>query len=458
MKPHKRTIRFFHKLLANHLLVLLLCFLSLFLATKWFIPSFLYDLKSKELIRVGTFLVKNPASISEQMAPPSDTSYHVKRITESTEYPGGFQLTKENWDSLNSNTVLTFKHIRLHQQDSVTIVILPIKNHEALMLVSPITDTEEAINKVESVLWMIGGIALLVSILLSIFLSKHIEQRLMQMQHLTRQIANGNYSNRLPVQGHDELADLSMDLNKMAATLEETEREIKRMMNVQSQFLADVSHELKTPLTTMRGFLEILRTKECSDEEEQRTLFLLEQETIRLIRLVLSVMDLERLRSGETHLHLHVHALKPVLSAVTEQMSILAEEKELELILVPFDDVALEMEEDRFRQIFINLIRNAIQFTNEGTITIQITQHTKDVAISVQDTGIGFDVDQQQDIFERFYKIEPSRQKTEGEMGLGLALVKQLVLAHHGHIEVTSEVGKGSTFTVILPLSTTQIG
>lgn len=463
MRIYKMKIKFIYRLFASHFTVLIITILLIFISLNVLLPKLFYEMKVQELLRTGNYLIQEkqwPKQNSHTHYSALEKSGHlrVSLIYRQSMYNNVmnrispmFAIQENEWGYLNEGKTLSFQQEFHRFEIPLTLVIMPVERDVALILATPTTETEEVISNVRVIMGWVLFITLGIVILLSFGLSRSLQRRILVMRGMANKIAQGDYEQRLTISGNDEIADLAMDLNHMLERLEQAEKDVKQMEQLRSQFLADISHELKTPLTTIRGLIEALRSNLVKEEEKNRIHFLIETETLRLIRLVQSVMDLERIRSGQVKLHYQKQFLKPVLSMIIEQMKILADEKKIKLNLEVDEQIVLEADEDRIRQIVINLVKNAIQFTEQGEVTIKATQDDTFVYIYVSDTGTGLSEEQQRDIFERFYKVDSSRTVSDGEMGLGLTLVKQLVQAHNGHITVISEVDKGSLFTVQLP-------
>lgn len=460
-------IRYFHRLLGSHLTVLLIALLLMFASVNLLLPDLMYRIKVQELIRTGNFLVREELYGGTGNFPGMHSIMHspegglfVKLLSRDHNGAGRgpgmggpiFQLKDEEWERIANGDILAFRHEMLRFGLPLTVVMLPVDRNTALALAAPVTETEATISDVRR---MMGGVLIAtlgVVFVVSLLLSRGLQRRVHEMRLMTRQIAEGDYRKRVRVKGNDEVAELAEDLNRMADRLERTQAELMRMDGLRSRFLADISHELKTPLTSIRGFIEALRNGLAGSGERERLYFLIEKETLRLIRLVQSVMELERIRSGQIRLQYRTFSLPDLLESVTDQMKILAEEKHLALILAPTGEIQLAADEDRVRQIVINLVKNAIQFTESGEVRVRTWKDETHAYVEVEDTGIGLTQEQQKEIFERFYKADPSRSVSEGEMGLGLTLAHQLAKAHGGDIYVRSEFGAGSVFMLALPL------
>ena len=232
--------------------------------------------------------------------------------------------------------------------------------------------------------------------------------------------------------------------------------DIKRLENMRSDFVANVSHELKTPVTSLKGFSETLLSGEVTDEETERSfLKIIHDESERIDRLIRDLLHLSHIENKVTPLNIEEVALVRLVHGITHTLSKMISDKDLEILLPsPGEEVLIEGDKDRLNQILTNLIANAITYTGEGgKIDISIGKTPSDVRISVSDTGIGIPEENIPRVFERFYRVDKARSRNSGGTGLGLAIVKHLVESHRGKIELTSAEGEGTTFTVILPFS-----
>jgi signal transduction histidine kinase len=213
--------------------------------------------------------------------------------------------------------------------------------------------------------------------------------------------------------------------------------------------MADVSHEMRTPLTTISGVIEGLKNDMIPEEDKERGINLVNQEAKRLIRLVNENLDYDKIRSNQIQLFREDIQLLEILEIIQEQLSILAEEKNDQILVDVAPDVFVNADYDRLIQILINITKNSIQFTSDGTIWLRGRKQENETIIEVEDTGIGIDPKDVENIWHRFYKADISRTSNPyGEFGLGLSIVKQLVLLHNGEIDVFSEEGKGTKFII----------
>lgn len=250
---------------------------------------------------------------------------------------------------------------------------------------------------------------------------------------------------RIPLTGppDDEVGQLIQAFNQ---TLERLEQ----LFNTQRRFLADVSHELRTPLTVIKGNVGLIRRLGETDEESLRSI---EAEVDRLTRLVGDLLLLAQAESGRLPLNMTPVSLDTLLLEVLQQMHTLAGSR-IKLRIVEIDQVMINADADRIKQVFVNLISNAIHYIpKEGEIRIALTKKEHQALIEISDNGTGIAEEDLPHIFERFYRGEKSRSRSKGSgFGLGLSIVYWIVSNHQGSIEVKSKVGEGTTFLVLLPL------
>ena len=249
---------------------------------------------------------------------------------------------------------------------------------------------------------------------------------------------------------HDshELQALIRAYNAMLERLQESTSRIR-------QFSGDASHELRTPLTIVRGETEVALRWGKTAEDYRNTLQSNMEEIERMGRIIEDLLTLAKSESGELPLSITYLSLSDLLQEMYVQANKLATEKKLALHLHHDVDKEIWIKGDdlRLRQLFWNLISNAIRYTPEqGEVSINLHCNRDSAEVTIRDTGIGIEKEHIEHIFERFYRTDAARNRTDGGTGLGLAIAKWVAEAHHGSIAVESEVGKGSAFTVRLPL------
>jgi two-component system, OmpR family, phosphate regulon sensor histidine kinase PhoR len=228
---------------------------------------------------------------------------------------------------------------------------------------------------------------------------------------------------------------------------------IKKLEQMRKDFLANVSHELKTPITSIKGFSETLLDGAMEDEQlRQYFLSIILKESDRMQRLIQDLLDLSKIEQQGFKLNKSKINMNELLFEVTALLQNKAENKNITLLLEDAPTVEIKADGHRLQQVFINLISNAILYTPEdGQIVITLEGKLNDVIVKVADTGIGICEEEIPRVFERFYRVDKARSRNSGGTGLGLAIVKHLVEAHHGTIGLSSKVGEGTVFTVLLP-------
>jgi heavy metal sensor kinase len=262
-------------------------------------------------------------------------------------------------------------------------------------------------------------------------------------QHIT----NKNLNERLVPRGtDDEMDDLIRTINDMIARLEDS---FKRM----AEFTADTSHELKTPICALRGEAEVLLSKSRPAEEYQEGLVHFIERFDQLNRMINDLILLSKSDTGELELELAPLRLDSLIKEMGHLFQVLAEQKGISLEIDAAKDITVIGDKMRLQQLFTNLIDNAIKYTQEGSIRITIEKREENVLVRVTDTGIGIPQEEQEKIFKRFYRIDKSRSRETGGVGLGLSIAEWIAQAHRGRIEVESEANRGSTFTVYLPMN-----
>ena len=268
-------------------------------------------------------------------------------------------------------------------------------------------------------------------------------------------ITADNLTRRLPFGNHqDELSQMVACLNQMLDRLEKSFRRIR-------QFSGDASHELRTPLTILRGETEVtLRWAKTTDEFRDMLRSNME-EIDRMERIIESLLTLAKSEVGELTLEMKQLSLSDMVQELYLQSQLLCETKQIEVSmgLKVEEEVRIRGDELRLRQMFLNLISNAIKYTPEGgKLKIVLAQEDDFAVIDIVDTGIGMHAEHLSHIFDRFYRVDKARNRMDGGTGLGLAIVKWIAEAHGGSISLTSEVGKGSAFSVRLPLKGPEEG
>lgn len=264
-----------------------------------------------------------------------------------------------------------------------------------------------------------------------------------------RSITSENLTERLhPRETGDEMDDLIHTINEMIARLETS---FKRM----AEFTADASHELKTPICAMRGEAEVLLLKTRTPEEYQEGLAHFIEQFDRLNQMINDLILLSKLDTSQAELKMVPLRLDLLIKELCHLFQVLADQKEITLEIDTLKEVKVVGDKVRLQQLFTNLIDNAIKYTPEGSIRVTVEKKDGAALVKIKDTGIGIPKEEHEKIFKRFYRVDKSRSKETGGVGLGLSIAGWIANAHHGRIEVESELNQGSTFIVYLPIQKT---
>ena len=411
------------------------------------------DMSDADIYKLGTILREENVSIAMFDENNAMTYPSSSRDTNSS-------LTEDELNHLKNGAAINLKEVQMNftgeAVDNLITVYYPIiKNGQYkgyVALASPMSRIQTEVRELRNSMFIAFGAAIIIGIMMSFVFANYQTRRINKLRMATHKISEGDFDVKLPVESRDEFDDLIKDFNNMAHSLRESEREVERQENVRRQFMMDVAHEMRTPLTTMNGLLDGLKYNMVPESRRGRSLELISSETQRLIRLVNENLDYEKIRSNQVVLVQHRFAGIGAIQTVVEQMQELAKVKNNTLRYECDKDFSVYADYDRFVQILVNITKNANQFTDNGEILVKAWNEGKKAIVEISDTGIGIDEREIKEIWERFYKADVSRKSTKyGESGLGLAIVKSLVDSHRGKISVKSEVGKGTTFRVVFP-------
>jgi len=296
-----------------------------------------------------------------------------------------------------------------------------------------------------------GLVAVAIAVAITFFLSRRILAPVKALTTVAKRLGRGDFSPRVQVKDKGELGELAQAFNTMASDLEHTEK-LRRNM------VADVAHELRTPLSNIRGYLEAIRDGVI--KPDAKTIRSLNEEAVLLSRLVDDLQELALAEAGELKLVRQTEDVSKLVKQTVASVQAQAKAKGL-LVSTSLPDrlSPVNIDYHRISQALRNLLENAVVHTTKGgTITVAAKQQENWVEVSVTDTGEGIPTEDLPNIFERFYRVDKSRARATGGSGLGLTIAKRLVEAHGGKIKVQSEMGKGSCFTFTIPVSEQSVG
>lgn len=301
---------------------------------------------------------------------------------------------------------------------------------------------------IKTIRWIIYSgmfISMGLVILVSILFSRYISRPILQLESAARDIAGGNVNRTLNLDRKDEFGDLASSLNRMAERFRADNEEIKKLYKKQSQFFADITHEIRNPLHTIAGSLEMLQMESLDPGKRDHYLQTAMRQTERINRLFKDLLTLQRYDSDSYFIEKKTFDLSAVIRHVVELYRDEAERKGLRL---KYDETphTVHADPDKIEQVIENLVSNAVKYTVDGEIGIVAEERDEGVRVAVRDTGIGISPEHLERLFDRFYRTDKARSRDKGGTGLGLAVVKSILNAHETDIIVKSTPGEGSEF------------
>lgn len=374
-------------------------------------------------------------------------------------------ITKANWHDELTNQIVTDDQLQhLHKGETVIEevsfngstylkvgqpIVKENKNEEnaSVILFSSFGLISNSIHNIIIlvILASLGAIGLAIGF--TIFISKKIGGPLIAMEKVAKQIAEKkDFSRKVDYQANDEIGSLATAINHLSQTLE-------RYQTNRNEFFSNITHELKTPLTYVKGYANAVRHEMYqSEEEKQEFLEIIENEADHISNLMDDLTDLSKIEEGKIDLNKEAFNLNMLAEEMMRRSQFRANQKGLKLnVHTPNTPIHLYADKNRMEQIFTNLIENAVRYTEKGEIKIEVTDIGNHIQVKIIDTGIGIKKQDIPFLFERFYRVDKSRSRANGGTGLGLSIVKNLVEMHEGTIDFDSELNKGTTVTLTFP-------
>jgi heavy metal sensor kinase len=329
--------------------------------------------------------------------------------------------------------------------------VLPIRIQGGLYFIlveQPLDDLAGQLASLRRIFYVGLPAALLVAGLGGFVLAKKSLAPVVAMSDQAERISARNLHERLEVKNaNDELGHLARLFNDLLSRLD-------RSFESMRAFMADASHELRTPLSIIRGEADVALSRDRDKAEYTEALAIIQDEAERLSRVVDNMLALARADAGQRPLKVEEFYLNDLVEECYKSAHVLAIQRGLSLTVEPAPDIAFRGDEDLLRRMLINLLDNAIKYTQPGgSVVVRLSEEGSSIKMVVSDTGIGIPAESVVRVFERFYRVNKARSRADGGTGLGLAIAKWAAEAHDGTIEVTSEPERGSTFTVVLPHS-----
>ena len=316
-----------------------------------------------------------------------------------------------------------------------------------IIAATPAEETRRLVQDIMHTFVLIVFFTLILTLIISWFLSDILTRPLKGIVSASKQFARGEFDVRVTEDNNcDEIDELAVSFNNMVSTLQQQE-ELSR------SFVANVSHELKTPMTSISGFAEVLSTGLFKNKDDVIHFgTLIRKEALRLLQMIEEIMHLARIEDGKRQVNLERLCLRDLVQDIVEFMEPVLTEKKV-TVQCTMDDTEVLADRGLFRELIMNLLDNAVKYNRPGGHVYITVRHDDHKAFfSICDTGIGIPEDKQQRVFERFYRADSSRSRKIKGTGLGLAIVKHIVEQHHGTIALSSKENEGTTITITLPM------
>jgi signal transduction histidine kinase/CheY-like chemotaxis protein len=271
----------------------------------------------------------------------------------------------------------------------------------------------------------------------------------------------GDFAARVPLSGRGEIGYLETSFNELAERIEAMVRDLRKLDEMKSEFISTVSHELRTPLTSIGGYVKLLAAGDAGPVAPTQAEFLqiVDANVARLTALINDILDVEKMESGKVQLVREPVDLAPLLKECRDTLGVMAQQKGLELrARIPGRIRPVSGDRARLFQVFTNLLSNAVKYTRQGYVELEAEERDFAVVVRVRDTGVGLSPQEQERLFQKFYRTRSGLTSREGGSGLGLVIARGMVEAHGGSIAVESQPGEGTVFTVSLPFASPAAG
>lgn len=362
----------------------------------------------------------------------------------------GFHLPS-NWVSrLQKGETLEGERFNESNQENFYFVVQPIfaddKFDGGVMIFSSIDELHEKMHTVKDWLTRVIVATLLIAVGYAFFIVWFLSRPLVKMEKATREIAKGNLNTLVDVNSRDELGSLGSAINDLSI-------ELNNYRKNRSEFLANISHELRTPTSYLSGFAKLIKTKKYATPEElDRYATIIDGEASRLAQLIQELFELSKMEEGEYTLSIQEIDIEDFIYTLQEKVKLKVLSKGLSIeVGLNISAKAFFTDGMKLEQILLNLLENAINYTSQGTVGLYVQMKEQKIEFTVTDTGAGIPGSDQPFIFERFYRVDKSRSRATGGTGLGLAISRELVKQLSGTVHLESIENEGTKFVVSLP-------
>lgn len=356
------------------------------------------------------------------------------------------QIKLDMQKAMKGEKVINMASFSLNLENDVAYLAMPLKYNEqvsgVIMIFSPITEINNLLKEAIKTIATVVIITILIGTLAILRISVKISEPIKEISETAKKIGKGEEVPDIEIDSNDEIGMLAKSFNEMKKEILVTEQ-------MRKEIVANVSHELRTPLTSIIGFIKGILDGVISKDEEEKYLSIAYEEANRLKDLTKDIVDIAKLESGSTKLAKSEFNLNELAEDVYVEMEELVKEKNLKLIFEEKEEnINVFADKSKIRQVLINVINNAVKFTDKGYIKYSISKENNKAKIVVKDTGIGIQKDKISYLFNKFYTANDYGNATTGA-GLGLNIVKNIIDMHEGSVNIESTVGKGTKVIII---------
>lgn len=367
-------------------------------------------------------------------------------------YNGTTLDVEEIKNVMNGETVATSGRLGGVFEESVLTVASPVIINEqvvgAVLLTSPISELQTTVSDVFKILLTCLLVSGVIAFVLVYFSARAISNQLKEMNEAAKVIASGDFEKRIDVKTTDEVGQLGESFNDMAESLHKQEM-------LRNEFIANVSHDIRSPLTSVKGFLQAILDGTIPPEKQGKYLNIIMQETERLTKLANDILDLNKAQTLQSKLDISCFNINELIKLTSSVFETRAKDKNISIALQLLKEQTIVCADyEKIQRVIVNLLDNAIKFSGEGAeIEVETAISGGKVLVSVKDHGIGISQEEQRRVFDRFYKVDQSRGNDKSGSGLGLSIVKAFIKAHGENIVLSNTYKDGCLFTFSLPLA-----
>jgi two-component system, OmpR family, phosphate regulon sensor histidine kinase PhoR len=353
----------------------------------------------------------------------------------------------------NERTSRTISHDLLYLARQIDLVEGPPAVYPSLQFIRvsvELTDVNKIMYEIRFKIVLAAIVVLILVIIASQVIAQRLSNPIVEIGDMVKEIKAGNLDQKLPVRSQDEIGRLAALINEMTDRLKSDIEQMKKLERVRTEFLGNVSHELRTPIFSLKGFLETLIDGAIDDKSVNRAFVeKAYNHANRLDGLLTDLIEISRIETGEMKMSFRYFDVSSWLKQLAGDFADIAAKKKQKVVAdVPDREILVLGDKDRLKQAVGNIVDNAIKYSSEGATTVvRLDEKEGNVCLSVVDMGPGIEPEHLPRIFERFYRVDKARSREVGGTGLGLAIVKHIIEAHGSKIVVTSEVGKGTSFS-----------